>query len=51
MSCNCGKIRHEYTAEYLEKKAKEKILKELARKEKEKNNGGNVKEQLEDPQR
>lgn len=42
MSCNCGKIRHEYTAEYLEKKAKEKVLKELARKEKEKNNGKNT---------
>ena len=42
MACNCGGIRHEYTAEYLEKKAKQKVLEEIARKQKEKEKNGKM---------
>lgn len=41
MGCNCGKIRHEYTQEYLDKKIREKLQKEKEKKEID-NNGKKV---------
>lgn len=43
-ACNCGGIKHEYTKEYLERKAKEKVMKALEEKEKKKDNGTSTKE-------